>query len=93
MVQTESPALLSLQHWKHFSANPELIVNVVGDEGIVALRRPPLSFLGIIKEGQEEVVGIEKMQPQEVVGEGCEQSQHNHTSGGNEADEASVHPT
>ena len=74
MVQTESPALLSLQHWKHFSVNPELIVNVVGDEGIVALRRPPLSFLGIIKEGQEEVVAIEKMQMQEVVGEGCEQS-------------------
>ena len=91
MVQTESPALLSLQHWKHFSVNPELIVNVVGDEGVVALRRPPLSFLGIIKEGQEEVVGIEKMQPQEVVGEGCEQSQHNHTRGGNEADEAMVH--
>ncbi|WP_227487672.1 hypothetical protein, partial [Nocardioides malaquae] len=67
MVQTESPALLSLQHWKQFSVNPELIVNVVGDEGIVALRRPLLSFVSIIKEGQEKVVGIEKMQPQKVV--------------------------
>lgn len=59
MVQTESPALLSFQHWKHLSVNPELVVNVVGDEGIVEVRSPLLPLPAVIDEGQEEVEGVD----------------------------------
>ena len=93
VVQTESPSLLPLQHWKHLFVDPGFIVNVVGDKSIVVVRRalpsPPL----IVDKGQKEVVGVGQMPPQEMVNEGCEECKQNQTSAEYEAEEASVYPT
>ena len=57
-MQTESPALLSFQHWKHLLVNPGLVMNVVGDEGVVAVRSFLLPLPLVVEEGQEEVEAV-----------------------------------
>lgn len=83
VVETQFPALLSLQLWQKLPQDPGLIVGVVGDEGIVltAMRSELIPLHGVIEEIQEEVIAVNYLSFQEVVGKGCYQGEEDQTSG------------
>ena len=91
MVQTQSPALLSFQFWQQLPDDPWLIVGVVGNKGVILSWSLPVFMLCVKEQSQEEVVGVDQLPPQEMVGEGCHHKQEDRNSGGDKADEFSVH--
>lgn len=83
VVETQLPTLFSLQLWQKLPQDPGLIVGVVGNEGIVltAMRLVLIPLLGVIEESQEEVIAVNDLPFQEVVGKGCYQGEEDQTSG------------
>ena len=91
MVQTQSPALFSLQFGQQLSDDPGLIMGVVGDEGVVLIGSFLVFMLCVKEQSQEEVVGVGQVPPQEMVGEGHHHKQENCACGGDKADEFNVY--
>lgn len=66
-------------------------MNVVGDKGIVLMWSSPMLQLVVIEESKEEVVGIDHLPSQEMVGQGPEQKEDDRACGGDIAGEADIY--